>query len=79
MQILCYVTVEKIEQDCATPNLAFEAGKKKKLKVNTFSARPHVAAWVRGLYMCSITVYGGRVWSFTHFLFYLFFSIIKYD
>lgn len=29
MQILCYITVEKIEQDCTNPNLAFEAGKKK--------------------------------------------------
>ena len=39
---------------------ASEARKKKnELKVNTCSARPHVAVWVRRLHMCSHTVHTG--------------------
>lgn len=39
------------------------------LKVNTCSARPHVAAWVRRLHMCPHTVYRG--WRGVALLFFI--------
>lgn len=55
----------------AQKNLGFWGKEKKinELKVNTCSARPHVAAWVRRLHMCPHTVYRG--WPGVALLFFV--------